>query len=133
MRIAKEVERWFPVPNDKDKARVKVKHLRPGEIQDIIDDVMVQEIEYQEGKDGEVGKPVIRQKNDRRKDREQTMLGAVVGWEKFYDREGKAMKCTPENVLRAVREIDGFTEFVGECRKQLSEDIEKELAGQKKT
>jgi len=133
MRISKDIARWFVVPNDKDKARVKVKHLRPGEIQDIIDDVMVQEIEYQQPEDGGDPKPILRQKNDRRKDREKTMMASVVGWEKFYDRDGKVLKCTPENILRAVREIDGFIEFVGICRQQLTDDLEVEAEAQKKT
>ena len=133
MRISKSVERWFPVPDDKDKARVKVKHLRPGEIQDIIDEVMVQEIEYQQPEEGKVGKSVLRQKNDRRKDREKTMLASVIDWEKFYDRDGKILECNPDNVLRAVREIDGFTEFVAKCREQLAEDISTEAVAQKKT
>jgi len=132
MRISKAVERWFPVPEDPDGARVKIRHLRPGEIQDIIDEVMVQEIEYQEPEDGGTGRPIIRQKNNRRKDREKTMQAAVVGWEKFYGRDGKALKCNADNILKAVREIDGFVEFVATCRDQLSEDIVAETTAQKK-
>ena len=43
------------------------------------------------------------------------------------------LKFSEENVLRAVREIDGFTEFVAKCREQLSEDLTVEAEAQKKT
>ena len=133
MRIEKAVERWFEVPEDKDKARVKIKHLKPGEIQDIIDEVMVQEIVYKRPKDGEEVEGVIRQQNNRKLDREKTVLAAVVGWEKFFDLEGKKMGCDEANVLRAIRMIDGFADFVADCRKQLSEDVADEMKAQKKT
>jgi hypothetical protein len=42
MRITKITERWFDVPNDPDNARLKIKHLSPGEIQDIFDKVFIQ-------------------------------------------------------------------------------------------
>lgn len=132
MRITKPEQRWFNVPADPDGASIQIKHLRPGEIQDIIDDVMVQEIEYNL-EDGGNRRPILRQKNNRKKDREKTILACVVDWKKFYDANGKAMACTEDNVLRAIREIDGFAEFVGECRTRLTEDITAETAAQKKT
>jgi hypothetical protein len=136
MRISKTVERKFFVPKDPDGAWVMIKHLKPGEIQDIMDDVMVQEISYREV-DGKLV-PKMTQTNDRRKDRERTVLEAVTGWGNFYDEpQGKAKKGQPlvfseANVLRAIKEIDGFTEFVAECRATLAKDIASEYEAQEK-
>lgn len=132
MRIIKQTERWFPVPNDPDKARLKIKHLSPGETQDIFDKVFVQKIDYKKGK-GKKAKlePVFSQKTDKKLDREMTLTMAVVDWENFFDKKDKPMECTPENIVRASRQIEGFGEFVTECREQLAEDIAKEKEDQK--
>ena len=133
MRITKAIERWFKIPKDPDKARVLVKHLRPGEVQDIIDQVMVQEIVYEQPEEGENPKGVLTQKNNRKMDREKTILACVTNWENFYDEEGKLMACDEANIMRAIKMIDGFTDFVGDCRKTLTEDVGNEMLAQKKT
>ncbi len=40
------------------------------------------------------------------------------------------MECTPENIIKASREIDGFNELVNDLREQLAEDIAKEKEDQ---
>lgn len=132
MRISKPQARWFPVPKDPDEASILIKHLSPGEIQDIVDKVMVQEIEYAMNESGD-RTPILRQTNNRGKDRQLTILACAKDWKKFYDSEGKALAFTEENVLLAIREINGFSEFVGECREQLDKDIANEREAQKKT
>ena len=107
MRIKKQAERWFDIPNDPDEGQILVKHLNPGEITDIMDEVFTQTIVYKADGDQEP-QPEFMQETNRRKDREKTLMAAVVGWKKFYDQEGKVLKCTPENVIRASREIEGF-------------------------
>jgi len=133
MRIAKAVERWFEIPQDEDKGKLLIKHLTPGEIQDIVDEVMVQEIVYEQPEEGEKPKGVMRQKNNRRLDRERTVLESVVDWKNFFDQDGKKMACDQANKLRAIRMIDGFAEFVAGCREKLTEEIDKEVKAQKKT
>jgi len=44
MRISKTVERWFEVPEDSDKAELKIKHLTPGEEANVFDEAFKQEI-----------------------------------------------------------------------------------------
>lgn len=131
MRIKNVEERWFDVPNDPDKARLKVKHLTPGETQDIFDKVFVQKIDYKKGK-GKKAKlePVFSQKTDKKLDRELTLTSVVVDWENFFDKKDKPMECTPENIIKASREIDGFNELVNDLREQLAEDIAKEKEDQ---
>jgi hypothetical protein len=129
MRISKPKERWFEVPEDPDEARIKIKHLSPGERQDIFDKVFLQEIEYETGEQGKMI-PKMKQVTDRKTDREETLVKAVVDWEYFYDENGKPLECNVENIIRASREIEGFAEHVSECRQVLDSDIaeeEKEL------
>ncbi len=131
MRIKKQIERWFEVPNDPDEAQILIKHLSPGEITDIMDEVFTQTIVYKADGDEEP-QPEFIQETDKRKDREQTLVASVVGWKKFYDQEGKVLKCTPENVIRASREIEGFDSLVTGFRKRLADDLQKETAKEEK-
>ena len=125
MRIKKQTERWFEIPDDSDGASIKIKHLNPGEVSDIMDGVFKQTIDYRTDGDGKT-QPEFTQETDKRKDRNETLLASVVNWKKFYDHEGKKLHFTPENVIRASREIEGFNELVTEFRVRLAEDIEKE-------
>ena len=128
MRITKPIERWFNCENDPDGGKVKIRHLRPGEVQDIIDQVWTQRVEYKPGDEG----ATFAQSTDKKKDREMTICAAVTDWENFFGLSGKPLKCTDANKIRALREIDGFEEMIGVFRKRISEDIAKEKEDQEK-
>ncbi len=131
MRITKVTERWFDVPNDPDKARIKIKNLLPGEVTDIFDEVFVQNINYKKNDKGKF-EPVFSQVTDKKRDRELTLTKAIVDWENFYDRENKPLECNEENILRAAREIEGFNDLITELRETLSEEIKQEKEAQRK-
>jgi hypothetical protein len=137
MRITKITERKFFVPNDPDKAWAMIKHLSPGELQDIVEKAYIQKIDYKEIKDKKGAgkktklKPVFSMEEPKKGlSRELTLIAVVVGWDKFFDKKDKPMSCTPENIIRASREIGGFDEFVTECRETLEIDIQKEKESQ---
>ena len=131
MRISKVIERWFDVPDDPDKARLKIKHLSPGEIQDIFDQIFEQKVDYKKGKKGKL-EPTFSQNTNKKLDRKLTLTTAVVGWENIFGMDGKKLKFTHENVVLASREIGGFIELVNEFREQLAEDIKAEREEQRK-
>lgn len=132
MRIIKAQERWFEVPNDPDRASVKIKQLSPGEIQDIFDEVFVQKVVYSTDLNGKLV-PKVSQKTNKAKDRQLTLTGAIVDWKNFFDSEGRHLDCNNKNIMRAAREITGFAEMILEFRKKLAEDIAEENNNQKKT
>ena len=131
MRITKTTERWCDVPNDPDKARIKIKNLLPGEVTDIFDEVFVQNINYKKNKKGEF-EPVFSQVTDKKRDRELTLTKAIVDWENLFDRDNKPLECNEENILRASREIEGFNELITELREKLVKDIKQEKKDQAK-
>jgi hypothetical protein len=131
MRIKKQIERWFEVPDDPDKAQIQIKHLNPGEVADIMDGVFKQTIVYRTDDDGD-SQPELTQETDKRKDREMTLTASVVNWKKFFDRDGNKLKCTPENVIRASREIEGFDALVTEFRNRLAQNIAKVYVNENK-
>jgi len=131
MRITKTTERWFDVPNDPDKARIKIKQLLPGDLTDIFDEVFVQNVNYKKNDKGEF-EPVFSQVTDKKKDRELTLSRAIVDWENLFDQKGKPLECNEENILRAAREIEGFNELITELREKLAKDIKQERKDQSK-
>ena len=131
MRITKNIERWFDVPNDPDKARLKIRQLTPGEQSDIIEEVYKSDIAYKKTNGGTF-EPSFSQKIDRKKERELTYAKAITDWEHFFDLKDKPMKCTIDNILRASRKIEGFDELVTELRAKLDEDLKQEKEDQRK-
>ena len=131
MRITKPTERWFTVPDDPDGAKVKLRQLTPGERNEIMDKAYTQEIEYEPGAAGKMV-PKMKQINDRKLDREETVKKSVIDWESFFDEAGAVLPCNPENVLRAAKEIDGFVEFVNVSRVELEKAINEEGAALEK-
>ena len=125
MRISKPRSRWFKVPEDPDNSRIKIKQLSPGERQDLFDKVFSQEIEYDIGESGKM-MPKMKQATNNKLDRETTLTKVILDWENFFDRDGSPLECNEKNIIRASREIDGFTEFVTECRQKLDDDVNKE-------
>lgn len=90
-RLTAKKDQWFSIPGDEDKAKVKIIHLTPGDIQKISNDTsrwvgkrenedFVSELEYQ---------PLEQIK--------LTRMAAIVDWENFFDADGNKLKCTPAN------------------------------------
>ncbi len=129
MRIKKTEQRWFDVPNDPDKARVKVKHLSPQEFNSIVDEAFTEDITYQKDEKGKMQQSITQDKN-KEKLRELPITLSVMEWENFYDSDDKLMECTEENKIVACREMEGFIEFVTECKEKLAEDINAEKKAQ---
>lgn len=131
MRIRKAVERWFPVPEDEDGTRIKIKHLSPGEKAEIYDKVFVQQVNYTKDEEGSL-KPNFSQETNKQLDRELTVTKSIVDWEKMLDHDEQEMECTPENIVKALNEIEGFNLLIGELRKKLADEIEQEQEHQRK-
>jgi hypothetical protein len=138
MRLIETTSRWFDVPNDPDNARLKIKHLTPYDLSEITDKCFKHEVIYKDQKKGK-GKrkvqdlePEIKQINDPKLYRELPVLAAVVDWSGFYDQQGNELEYSEANVLRAIREIEGFIALVTELKERLADDIRQEKEAQVK-
>jgi len=131
MRIKRTAERWFECDDDPDEASVLIKNLSPGEVQDIYDETMPQNIEYEADEEGNMV-PNFKTKMNRKLQREKTMLACIKDWKNFYGYEDEILECNEENIIRASREIEGFNQFIDKCREILSKNIESEKRGQEK-
>ena len=138
-RITKIKERWFEVPNDPDKGRVKVKHLSPGELALINDKSFKKEMSYKagKGKKDDKGKKIspdveVDIKENPVAFRELPIIKSVVAWENHFDEDGKDLKCTQENIERFIRNDDSFSPFINDCREILAKDIAQEKKEQLK-
>jgi len=126
-RITKPNRRWFEMEGDPDNARVEIKALTPGERQEIAQAALKQRLIYKPGQDMET-----IQELDPGAEALSVARICVVDWENFYDMNNKPMKCTPKNIERAVKLIDGFSPFVSKCLRKITEDIETEKDEQEK-
>ena len=127
-RLSARKEMWAEIPGDTDKAKVKIIHLTPGEIQQIsndtsrwvgkrVDKEMESELEYS---------PLEQMK--------KTRIAAVVDWDGFYDAEGNKMKCNRKNVEEYLNydpelgvDEDGkalpFSEWIDKFRDELAKTV----------
>ena len=131
MRIKRTVERWFPCEGDPDEGSVLIRHLSPGEVQDIYDETMPQNISYEPDEKGNMV-PIFKTDMDRRVQREKTMTACIKDWKNFYGLEDETLECNEGNIIRASREIEGFNQFIDDCRNVLTKDIEEEKELQEK-
>lgn len=126
MRITKRVERWFPAPNDPDKSEHLIRHLLPGEILDTINDSTSQETKYIiDEKSGDLV-PEMASHTTPGAVQEKQFMKALRGWKNVFDEDGKPLEFNDENKVRAYREMDGYSQFVTDCRNTLTEDVIKE-------
>jgi len=130
MRIKKVQERWFPAENDPDGAEVFIKELTPGEIQDI-QECHKRKISYVTDEAGNL-KPDLSFTPETSLELKLTFEKCVLDWKNFFDADGNALPFNKENLIRAMREIDGFNAWVVECRGVLTKDITEEKKGQEK-
>ena len=131
MRIIKAKDRWFDFDDDPDGGQIKIRHLNPGDITDIMDAAVEQKARYKKNAAGEF-EPEFVQTTDKKVDRELTLQKIIVDWKNFFDSTGVIMECTPANVLRASREIEGFNAAVTRFRNQLASDLEAERGNAEK-
>lgn len=131
MRIRRPTERWFPCIGDPDEGSVLIKHLTPGEVQDISNQAMPQKYEYEPDEDGNLI-PKLTVDMNTGMSRELTLIACIKDWKNFFDEDGNLLECTPENIIRASRKIEGFNDFIAECQNTLAEDIKNEERGQEK-
>ena len=126
MRIQKQTERWFPAPDDPDKAELLIRHLRPGELLDTINNSTSQITKYTiDEKSGDLT-PEMASHTIPGEAQKAQFMAALVGWKKIFDENGKPLEFNDENKLRAYREIEGFSMFVTDCRNKLADDLAKE-------
>ena len=126
MRISKKVERWFPAPEDPDKSEHLIRNLLPGEEEDIYIENSSQETKYI--KKGDELEPEVYQKSNLNLISQIIRVKAIADWKNMYDENGNVLKCTTENKIRALREIEGYKEFIDKCRAKLKADIKDEKA-----
>ena len=130
MRIKKVQERWFKAENDPDGAEVLVRELSPGEIQDI-QECHERSISYAPDETGEmVADLSFTPKTSL--ELKLTFEACVMGWKNFFDEDGKPLPFSKDNLIRAMREIDGFNAWIVECRLALTKYIAGESKEQEK-
>lgn len=124
-RLTAVVDRRFKIPGDADKAELKIKHLKPGEIQRIESDTT-------EWLGKNVGEKFSTElKFNPTAQMRALRVAAIVDWKGFFGLDGEALECTPSNINKYLDEdpiLGGgddakpFSEWVDLFRKTLADE-----------
>ena len=129
MRLTTKTERWFEIPGDADGAKVKILHLKPGEVQKI-------EAETSQWNGKFVGDQFSSElQYSPQRQLRQLRMAALVDWKGFYDEHDQTLPCTPKNKNLYFDEdpILGedekrFSELIDEFRIALAESLKPQEA-----
>lgn len=120
-KIQKVKEMWFNYPDDPMGGKVLIRHLKEGEVQDLLDDHSETKAIY--NTESNTHETVMIRKNVM----PALAAASVVDWENFFDgkpakgnKHGKPLPCTKKNVFLFCKE-DGFLAFISESREKLSD------------
>ncbi len=137
MKLQKLTKAWFSLPDDPDEASFEIKHLRAGEIAEIVEKTYKQRFEFREDKTGEL-KPVPVIESNKMAERELTVVATISEWKNIYDENGETLTCTDENKLRLCKELSEedfkfFLDFLTDSRQKLAGTVKTESEKEKKT
>jgi hypothetical protein len=91
MRLTTKTERWFDIPGDPDGAKIKILHLKPGEVQKI-------EAETSQWNGKFVGDQFSSElQYSPQRQLRQLRMAALVDWKGFFDEHDQTLPCTPKN------------------------------------
>jgi len=120
-RLTKQVDKWFDVPNDPDNAKIKIKHLKPGEVEAIEQEANPVVLRPDGGKFSTEITIQVAKKSA------LLINAAVLDWEGFYNTKGNKIQCNSENKKKAAKEFSWLANFVAECVENLRIEVEGEL------
>lgn len=130
-RLSGERAEWFEILDDPDLARVKIKHLKKGELNDIEDQVELYQTMLRPDDEGKMRQEV--RVNPAKGDKRYAYLcAAVVDWENVFGVDGKPMDCTDANKILLARDDESFGVFVGKSRNALAELVATEREAARK-
>lgn len=126
-KLTAKIERSFKIPNDPDKAEIKIKHLKSGEVQKI-------ESEYTDWTGRAAGDDTFTTELKFNPTMQTRALRAasVVGWKGFRGFDDEVLECNRKNVnlyldedpvLGEGDEAKKFSEWVDFFRKTLSDEM----------
>lgn len=112
---------------DPEGGRVEIKLLNPGQKAKVAQAALRQRIVY------DVDTKGMRTEQDLNPQEEVETFSSLVvtNWENFFDGK-KPLQYTRQNVVKAVREIEGLAEFIRESYLKLESDVANELEEQEK-
>ena len=123
-RVTAPEEAWFPIPDDPDKAELKIRHLKHGEINDLEDSIARFETVLRQ--DGSGLQTQEMRVNRATGDKHYAYICAAVrDWKNVYGLDGQPMECTDANKILLARDDENFGKLVGKFRLALSEQVAK--------
>jgi len=131
MRLTTERSVWRDIPDDPDNARVEIRHIKPGEQQDIEDNIELYRAVLRPDATGALQREVTI--NPAKGDARYAFLcAAIKNWENFLDAAGIPLACTDENKILMARERKDLGQLVGTFRTELAAVVSAEQEAERK-
>jgi hypothetical protein len=127
-QLSAKVERQFSIPGDPDKASLKIRHLKPGEIQRIESDTT----EWLGKSSGDGGTFSTELKFNPTAQLRALRVASVVGWKGFRGLSDEPLECNRANlglyldedpVLGEGEEAQPLSAWIDKFRKTLSDEL----------
>lgn len=126
-KLTAKLERNFKIPNDHDNASIKIKHLKPGELQKI-------EADWTDwtGKQDKDDSFATELKFNPTMQLRAVRIASVVGWSGFKGYDDEVLECNKKNValyldedpvLGDEEEGKTFSMWIDEFRKVLIDEV----------
>lgn len=140
MQVPKKITATFPIPNDPDKGEITLRHISPGEMEDIQGEMGIFETIMKPDDDGKMS-PEIRQNTGIGDKRYLLQVRSIDSWRNVRGEDGKDLPCTPENIIVVCREVEvmrddgafiGLPVWLHECRVKLAEKVKADRMAQRK-
>jgi len=119
MRIFKEREEWFDVPNDPDGTRIKIRYLNEGKQQELIAKCRKLSFVFIDNKQENHMVP------DEIMIRNEGVDARIVDWENVYGPNGKPLECNTANKIQIACE-KGFSDILKDMIDKLDKAVDKE-------
>lgn len=131
MKLQKLTSAWFTLEADPDKSSFEIKHLRSGEINQIVEKTYKQRFEFRKDEETDEMIPVPMLEVSKLEEKSLTIIEAVLNWKNVFDEEGVPLDCTTANKERFCKELSEsdfvvFSSFIQDSRKTLADQIDKE-------
>lgn len=128
LKLTKKRSDWFTFPQDESgQSKVKIQHLKPGEIADI--SAACNQLTGK-GVDGEEMQTEIT--FGLRDQTKKLICKAIIDWKGFEGVNGKELPCNDVNKLAVLKEFDWFEKQIDDFRQQLAEVVNSEEEGAEK-
>lgn len=123
-RLTKQIDQWHPVPNDTDKAEIRIKHLKAGKIAEI--EAESTPMKARPNGDGDITADDMSITVNLYQRQVSIVQAAVLDWKNFFDAKGNQIPCNNATKTMMLREFAWFGPLVVSLVEKIRAEVQAE-------